>query len=84
MPDRYYLACTEDKKLYLCYGDINERNSTYGVELNEFGYDALISEIKKTVGTIEKWHLDNLQGAIDCIAELGLTSYPNNSPRLCR
>ena len=47
MPDRYYLACTEDKKLYLCYGDINERNSTYSVELNEFGYDALISEIRK-------------------------------------
>ena len=86
MPDKYYLECNTDKKLYLCYGDINEQNNIYGIELQEFGYKALISEIKNVVTIIEKWRLSDLQKSIDTIAELGLTSLPNknNKPRLCR
>ena len=84
MPDKYYLKCENDKKLYLCYGDIDRENSIYSIELMEFGYNTLVAEIKDKVNMIEKWKLSDLQKSIDCIAELGLTSYPNNSPRICQ
>ena len=53
-------------------------------ELREQGYSKLISEIKNGVNLIEEWNLEDIQKAIDVIAELGLTSYPNNNPRLCK
>lgn len=84
MPDKYYLKCVEDKKLYLCYGDIERENSIYSIELIEFKYKALIAEIKNKVNMIEKWKLLDLQKSIDYITELGLTSYPNNNPRICQ
>lgn len=84
LPDEYYLECTTEKKLYLCYGDINKNNSRYSIELREQGYSKLISEIKNGVNLIEEWNLEDIQKAIDVIAELGLTSYPNNNPRLCK
>lgn len=84
MPNKYYLECTENKKLYLCNGDINKQNSIYSVELMEFGYNALITEIKDKVNMIEKWKLSDLQKAINDIADLGLTSYLNNNPRICK
>lgn len=84
LPNEYYLECTTERKLYLCYGDIDKQNSIYSIKLQEFGYDKLITEIKKTVEIIEKWRLSDIQKRIDTLAELGLSSLPNNNPRLCR
>lgn len=84
LPYEYYLECTTERKLYLCYGDIDKQYSIYSVELLEFGYDKLVTEIKKTVEIIEKWRLSDIQKRIATLAELGLSSHPNNSPRLCR
>lgn len=84
LPDEYYLECTTERKLYLCYGNIDKQNSIYSIELLEFGYGRLVTEIKKDIEIIEKWRLSDIQKSIDTLAELGLSSLTNNNPRLCQ